>query len=42
MVTGFNPWDESSRNEKSDSVLDYMKKKECLVEDSLDEVYGKC
>jgi hypothetical protein len=42
MATGCNPWEESSRQEKSDSVKDYMKKKECLVEESADEVYRNC
>jgi hypothetical protein len=42
MVTGCEPWNESSRQSKSNSVLDYMKKKECLIEESTDEVYSKC
>jgi serine/threonine protein kinase len=42
MVTGCNPWNENTRFEKSESVLDYFKKKESLVDDSIEEIALKC
>jgi serine/threonine protein kinase len=42
ITAGVNPWEDSSREESSDSIIDYMKKKEDLVEDSIEDVYEKC
>jgi serine/threonine protein kinase len=42
MATGCNPWDEDTRNQKSKDVEAYLKKKESLVDESIEEVYLKC